>query len=203
MPVIRTDSFTAGAGPLDSTWTQQRTAGTVNYNGSGMAVVSATDKDCFAFDNSNVYPNDQYSRTEIGANVSSNNHYFIAIARAAQSGDANFDNYAAATDGSTGAAHTDLAVNLNGAPTILRNFAATFVAGDSIEIQVVGTTIEVWKQASGGARSSLGTQVNATHASGSAGLGAYDVAGGTTPQIASWESGSFTVPAYPIAWLTA
>lgn len=194
MGVRRTDSFTAGAGPLDSTWTQQRTTDRMNYDGSGNAIAGTVGSDCAAFDNTFAYPADHYSKVRIG-NPLAGTRYVGATTRASGTTDATFNNYNAYTDGASGGGSSELAENVNGVQTVLRNYTTTFVATDWYELRSVGTVHEAFKNGA-----SLGTHSDASHATGKPGVESW------TPSVATiteWEGGDFVADGVPVAWLTA
>ena len=190
-----TETFTGSAAALSGPWTQQRSAGTVNKNGAGAGIGSVNAKDLHAFWNAATFNNDQYSQLRIAGGLTSYTQYAIVLVRASGAGDAADNNYAFATDGSSGAGHTDLSKNINGTQTILRNFATTFVAGDVMKIDVVGTLITCYKNGV-----SIGTYTDASLASGSPGVGMY----GSTVTIDDWEGNSLGVvsPPAPVATVT-
>lgn len=187
MTAIKSDTFSGGAGALDASYTQQRTTGTVNRDGSGNAIAGTLDGDMSAFDNSNTYPNDHYSKVRIGT-VATGNAFVGAMTRAAGTGDASYDNYTAYTDGASGGGSTELVEYLNGSQTVLRNYATTFTTGDWYDLQSKAGIHEAFKNGV-----SLGTHSDATLASGSAGIWFWDVSAGATPTLTEWESGDFLV----------
>ena len=192
---VSTEAFTGPRGTLaNPPWTQQRTAGTVNRNGSGLGKGSPSPNDLHAFWNAATFSNDQYSQVKIAGGLASHSQYAIVLVRASGVGDAAGKNYAFATDGGSGATHTDLSKNINGTQTILRNFATTFATGDVMKIDVVGTLITCYKNGA-----SIGTYSDASLASGSPGVGMY----GSTVTIDNWEGGSYVAKApAPVATMT-
>jgi len=194
---VSTENFSGTSGALPNPpWTQQRTSATVRRNGSGLGIGSANPNDLHAFYNGATFNSDQYSQVRIAGGLASNKQYAIVLVRASGVGDALEKNYAFATDGGSGATHTDLSRNINGTQTILRNFATTFAAGDVMKIDVVGTLVTCYKNGV-----SLGTYTDASLASGSPGVGMY----GSSVTIDDWEGGSLAAqapPATPVATVT-
>lgn len=189
--ILRTDTFSGAAGPLDASWTQQRTGpnSTVNYDGAGNATAEDTaGRNPYAFDNLNAYNQNQYVKGTVGG-LSSGHDWAQVTTRAFGAGDASYVNYLATTDGASGAGHTEFAEITADVKTVLRNFATTFTDGDVLELQSIGVNHEVFKNGV-----SLGTQVDSSHAAGSAGLGFDDLFGGTTPLISLWEAGNIDDP---------
>lgn len=185
MALPRLESFAGSAGVLDGTWTQQRTSGTINYDGSGNAVTNSGDVDAFAFDNSNVYPDNQYAILTIGVNGFGVGDRVGVLTRASLTGDANYKNYCFYTDGASGAGHTAFGRITADVLTELTSFATTFAASDVMELRSTGSLHECFKNGS-----SLGTFTDSTHVSGSAGLEIQDTSGGTIMTVGSWEGGA-------------
>ena len=190
-----TEAFTGATGALSGSWTQQRTSGTINRNGSGLGVGSLNAKDLFAFWSANAFNNDQYSQARIAGGLSSGSQYVTIIARASGKGDAAYKGYLCYTDGIAGAGHTEVAKNINGTQITLRNFATTFATGDVIKIGVVGTTVTCYKNGV-----ALGSVTDAALPGGSPGVGVY----GNTVTIDDWEGGSSasTVTPAPVSTVT-
>lgn len=186
MSILRTDTFSAGAGPLDSTWTQQHDTGTANYDGSGNAVAGTADVWVSAFDNSNVYPDDQYSKVTLAGACFAGFDFVGVTTRMSGTGTNSRQGYALVTDFTSGAGHTDLIRwTTPNVSTTIGSFAATFAVGDVLELRSVGSEHEAIKNGS-----SLGTITDATIASGSAGVIFGDNSGGgSTPLIEDWEGG--------------
>lgn len=190
MSIIRFEDFTAAAGVLDGTWTQQRTSGTINYNGLGAAGTNTLDVDGFAFDNSNVYPDNQYGKLTIGTGALSAGDRVGVLTRASLTGDANYRNYCFYTDGSSGAGHTGFGIIVADVLTELRSFATTFSPADVMELRSTGALHECFKTGV-----SLGTFTDATLTSGSPGLEIQDGTGGSTTTVSDWEGGSLVFAA--------
>lgn len=183
--VLRLEEFTAGSGPLDSTYTQQRTTPTVNYNGSGSAVASTTNQNVLAFDNFNDYPADQYSKLTVGV-LEVGLAYLRATTRASGVGDSNINCYSVLSSGD----HVELTEWAAGTETTILDIVATPVGGDdTLELQSIGTTHTVVLNSG-----VIGTpQVDATHLTGSAGFGLYDESGSLVAAISAWEGGTLEV----------
>lgn len=196
MALPRLESFSSGAGPLDGTWTQQRSGSFLSYDGLDNCAGDA-ETDSYAFDNSNSYPADQYSQVVIGSGLASGTDYAGTTTRASLTGDTNYKNYVAYTDGASGAGHTELGVVTADVLTVLRNFAATFTTGDVLRLQSVGSVHEVFKAlaATPTVFVSLGTFTDSTHASGSAGLRISTVSG--LVKIPDWEGGAVVSAGVP------
>jgi uncharacterized protein YjdB len=188
-----TDAFTGTAGALAGTWTQQRTSGTINRTGGGLARGSIGAKDLFAFWSANNFNNDQYSQVRITGGLSSGSQYVQIIVRASGTGDGAYRNYLFYTDGVAGAGHTEVAKNINGSQITIRSFATTFAAGDIIKISAVGTTITCYKNGV-----ALGSITDSSLPSGSAGVGVY----GSTVTVDDWEGGSLSTAPAPVATVT-
>jgi uncharacterized protein YjdB len=194
---VQTETFTGTSGTLPNPpWTQQRTTGAVTRNGSGLGKGSIGGSNLHAFWNATTFNNDQYSQVKIAGGLKQLDQYAIVLVRATGIGDATESNYAFATDGASGATHTDLSKNINGKQTILRNFTTTFAVGDVMKIDVVGTLITCYKNGV-----SIGTFNDASLTSGSPGIGMW----GSTLTLDNWEGGSLGAarpPATPVATVT-
>jgi uncharacterized protein YjdB len=189
-----TEAFTGTPGALSGSWTQQRTSGTINRNGSGSGVGSVNAKDLFAFWSANAFDNDQYSQVRIAGGLSNGSQYVTITARASGRGDAAYNAYLCYTDGLAGAGHTEVAKNINGTQITLRSFATTFATGDVIKIGVVGTSVTCYKNGV-----AIGSVTDAALPGGSPGVGVY----GNTVTIDDWEGGSSaTVTPAPVASVT-
>lgn len=183
--ILRQDTFGSGAGALDATYTQQRTSGTVNYDGSGNAVASTTNTWVLAYDNSNTYPADQYSKVTCGV-LETDLGYNRATTRSSGTGDSNINLYAIQTSGT----HIEMMEWVAGVETSIYDIPATVVGpGDLMELESVGPIHSVVLN-----DIVLGIHTDATHADGQAGLGLYDEAGGPSPTMQAWEGGSLEVP---------
>jgi len=178
---------------LSGPWTQQRSSGTINRNGSGLGVGSVNAKDLFAYWSANAFGNDQYSQVRIAGGLSSGSQYVQIIIRAAGRGDGTYNNYLFYTDGVAGANHTEVAKNINGTQITLRSFPTTFTTGDVIKIAAVGTAITCYKNGV-----ALGTITDASLQSGAPGVGVY----GNTVRVDDWEGGSSITVAEPVAAVT-
>jgi len=140
-----TEAFAGTAGALSGTWTQQRSAGTVNRNGLGVGVGSVDAKDIYAFWNASTFTNDQYSQVRIASGLRSGSQYVEVTVRAGGTGDASHSNYLFSSDGASGVGHTELWKTVAGTPTLLRSFAATFATNDVMRIEAKGQTITCFK----------------------------------------------------------
>lgn len=182
MALPATEDFTGTAGNLSASWTQQRTTRRLQRNGSGVGIQDATDaSDVNAFWNADTFANDQYSQLVL---VDRGDGAFGVTVRAANTGDSAWDAYEFYTDTISGGGHTELAVIVNGASTVLRSYATTVAAGNTIKLDVVGTTLTAYKNGV-----SLGTQSDSTYSSGSAGINSWS--GNTTrPTFDNWEGGN-------------
>ena len=186
-----TESFTGTVAPLSVTWTQQRSAGTMNRNGLGAGVGSVNAKDLFAFWSGNTFSADQYSQTKIVGGLSPWAQFVQIIVRASGSGDGIYSNYLFYTDGAAGAGHTEVAKNINGTQITFKSFPVTFVAGDVIKIAVTGSTITCYKNGV-----AIGSVVDVSLKSGSPGVGVY----GNSVRVDDWEGGSIVAaPPAPVA----
>lgn len=145
------EAFTGGAAVLaNPPWTQANIGSsgkTLNTDGSGRGVASATDTtfDVMAFDNSNVYSNDQYGFvTAVGGLVSGTNYAEVMV-RCSGSG-ASFQGYQLIADGDVASpGHTDLLKWVGGSSSVLFSFATSWAGGDVMRIDVVGTLITCYK----------------------------------------------------------
>jgi uncharacterized protein YjdB len=188
-----TESFTGFSGALSGSWTQQRTSGTINKNGSGLGKGSEDWKDIFAFWSGNTFGNDQYSQARITSGLVSGSQYVQITVRAKGRGDGIYSNYLFYTDGVAGANHTEVAKNINGTQITIRSFPVGFAAGDVIKIAAVGTTITCYKNGV-----ALGSITDTSLPSGSPGVGVY----GSTVTLDDWEGGSTVTVADPVAAVT-
>jgi hypothetical protein len=182
MALPATENFTGTAGNLSASWTQQRTTRRVQRNGSGLGTQDAIDaNDVNAFWNADAFANDQYSQI---VPVGFGSGAMGVTVRAANTGDSAWDAYELYTDGLSGAGHTELAVIVNGASTVLRSFATTVATGNTIKLDAVGTTLTAYKNGV-----SLGTQTDSTYGSGSAGINSF-WGTGAAPTFDNWEAGN-------------
>lgn len=181
--LLRSETFAGTSGPLDGTYTQQRTTQTVNYDGTGNAVASTLDQNVFAFDSSNVYQPDQYSVVRVGA-LSVGNDYNRATTRASGAGDANINNYSLLTSGD----HVELMEWVAGVETALTDYVSTTVtSADLLELQSVGSAHTTLLNGI-----IVGTHTDATHTTGTAGFGLFNGTGGVTATMTDWEGGIIT-----------
>jgi uncharacterized protein YjdB len=188
-----TESFAGTAGPLSGTWTQQRTSGTVNRNGSGIGSGTVNALDLFAFWSGNTFTADQYSQVRIAGGLVDHQQLVQIIARASGVGDANYSNYTFYTDGIPGQWHTELDKVVKGVWIPLRYFNTGFTTGDVMKISVVGTTITCYKNGV-----SLGTITDTSLPTGSPGVGVY----GNTVSVDDWEGGLLMSAPSPVATVT-
>lgn len=174
--------FNGASGALDSTWTQQRTSGTVNRDGSGSAVASITASHLFAFDNTKVYPANQYAKIVTG-NMVASDCYNQVTTRASGVGDANYQCYYVQANINK----VEIIKVVAGVHTsLLDNVAAGTANGDTVELRSIGTLHEMFVNGV-----SKGSVTDSDIASGSAGISIYDEVGGSVTTIASWEGGDF------------
>lgn len=192
MAIPATEDFAGGAAALASPpWTQQRTAGTVNKNGSGVGIGSVGAKDLFAFWNADTFSPDQYAEMRIAGGLSSGAQYAQLLVRASGTGDANYNNYVFTTDGGSGSTHTEVNRNVNGVQTIMANFTTTFTTGDRMRIEARGNRLYCFKNGVLLAPSTGGTSVvDNTHSSGSPGVGMF----GTSVTIDDFVGGQILYP---------
>jgi len=188
-----TEAFSGAAGALTATWTQQRTQGTVNRNGSGVGIGTVNGLDLFAYWSGNTFNADQYSQARIAGGLVNNAQLVEVIVRARGTGDTNYSNYSFYTDGVGGNWHTEVDKVINGTWISLKSFAVSFTTGDIIKISVVGTTITCYKNGV-----ALGTVTDASLSSGSPGVGVY----GNTVTVDDWEGGSLITAPPAVATVT-
>lgn len=182
MALPATDSFVGASGTLpDPPWHQQ--SATVTRDGSGNA--TATGSDITAVDDANTYSNDQYSQFQI-VTVSAG-AYCEIIARGSLVARTFYAFYA-----NTGS-DCGIIKYIAGASTFLKAVVTTLTAGDVMKIQVVGTTISVFKNGS-----LITTQTDASIASGAAGIG-FESSGKAT----NWQADNVGASAAPIGKLRA
>ena len=191
--VSYTEAFTGNPGPLSGSWTQQRTYGTINRNGSGAGRGSVNDKDLFSYWSANTFGNDQYSQVRIVGGLSSRSQFVQIIVRATGKGDGVYNNYLFYTDGRAGPDHTEVAKNINGTQITIRSFPTTFAAGDVIRISAVGTTITCYKNGV-----AIGSITDSSLPTGSPGVGVY----GKFVTIDDWEGGTIAATPAPVAAVT-
>jgi hypothetical protein len=175
MPLPSTDPFTGAAGVAPNPpWTQAGiTAETVNYDGAGHGKASAVNAslEVLAFVNDNTFSADQLGRLTIAGGLSPTFNYAVVVLRGAKDGTgSSFQGYEINTDGSSGAAHTEYVKWVNGAATVLGNFAATYATNDIMEGRMSGTTISLWKNGT-----QVGSAVDSTFSrAGAPGAGFYN-----------------------------
>lgn len=185
------EDFTGSAGALTTNWTQQRTTRRVNRDGTGSGQQDAADTaDVLAFWSGDGFQNDHYSQVVIVVNGNGAGGFSVnASVRASGTGDAAWNAYDFYTNGSSGAGNTELAVVVNGAATVLRNYTTTLTVGDVIKLTAQGTTIEAFKNSV-----SIGTQVDGTIPSGGApGVGSF-YNGTTFPKFDAFEGNDIAAP---------
>lgn len=188
MALPATDDFAGAAGALpDPPWTQQKTDD-VRRDGSGSAICTVKDRDLYVHWNADLFPDDQYSKIEAGQ-VATDDAIIRVVTRASGVGDSSYNNYFTSADGGSGATHFEFGKNVLGAETILRNFTATLIATDWLELQSVATEHTTLVD-----NASLGSHTDATIPSGAPGLGILDVTGGVNALISAWEGGSLAGP---------
>lgn len=115
----------------------------------------------------------------------------LVMARLKDIGSGTWDGYAAIAQG---VSSLRIYRFTNGAATLLASPSQSHVAGMWLKIRCIGTTIELWRKASDTAEWTFITSVvDATHASGKAGLGALgtDTNG---PAFSAFAAGPITVP---------
>lgn len=187
------EAFSGAAGPLTATWTQQRTQGTLNKNGSGVGIGTVDALDLFAYWSANTFTADQYSQARIAGGLVNNKQLVQVIVRASGTGDTNYSDYSFYTDGLGGNWHTEVDKVIRGAWISLKSFPVTFTTGDVMKISVVGTTITCYKNGV-----ALGTVTDASLSSGSPGVGVY----GNTVTVDDWEGGSLVTAPPAVATVT-
>jgi hypothetical protein len=166
MSLPATDNF-AGTGALSGSWTVQE--GTpARLTGAFNSSAGSTQNT--AFWNADVFNNDQYSQCIVDVN----NYKGPSVRNSADTG-ANTDQYWWVSSISTGVCY----LRVNAGFTSL--FSANCAAGNLAKITATGTSIECFD-----AGVSQGSAVDATLASGSAGLGTY----GTSGNADDWEGGN-------------
>lgn len=199
MALPATEAFGAAAANLPNPpWTQQRTTRRVNTDGSGHGLQDADDAagDVLAFWNADTFGADQYSQIQInslvvgGGGCSAN-----ASVRASGSGDAAWNAYDWYTNLVSGAGNTELAKVVSGTATVLRNYATTFVATDTVRLQVVGQVLTAFKNGI-----SIGTQSDAALSSGAAGCGTFR--NGATVTIDNWQGDTIASGAVVFSYST-
>jgi hypothetical protein len=186
-----TEDFAGGAAALSGPWSQQRTADTVNKNGSGVGVGSINAKDLFAFWKANAFGRDQYAQLTIAGGLTINSNWAYCTVRASGTTDATFNNYTFFTDGTTGTGHTGIATWINGVQVEILALATTFTTGDVMRIEARGTLVSAYKNGV-----LLGSVVNsnAALAGGAPGCGVF----GNAVTIDNWEGGDWAVSQPPM-----
>ena len=95
----RDDPVSGASAPLSVPWTQQRTSGTVNKNGSGAGIGSVDGLGLFAYWSANPVSNDQYSQVRIVGGLSNNTQFVGVVVRASGNTDGTYTGYAFYSDG--------------------------------------------------------------------------------------------------------
>jgi uncharacterized protein YjdB len=185
-----TESFTGTAAPLSAPWTQQRTSGTVNKNGSGVGIGSVDGLDLFAYWSANTVSNDQYSQVRIVGGLSNNAQFVELVVRASGNTDGTYRGYAFYSDGLADQWHTALDRITNGTWTALKTFPTTFAPGDVMKISAIGTTITCYKNGV-----AIGSVTDAGLSSGAPGVGVY----GSRATFDDWQGGPVLTTVAPVA----
>ena len=181
MALPATEPFT-GTGALSASWTAQTTT-SVWQRTAGQAAISNTTDIAGAYWNADTFANNQYAQCNKTGNQSG------PSVRAAGTTQATLDNYhwrnAPANEGLF---RTD-----DGTSTRLTAISDA-ASGALVKITVSGTTLEIFYDGV-----SQGTTVDATYASGSAGIFGYD---GSTSRLDNWEGGDVAAAGIAIPILT-
>jgi hypothetical protein len=171
MALPATDDF-AGSGALSANWTAQLNS---IARSSGVALGQTGAANSTAFWNADAFANDQYSQCVMTAAFSG-----IGVRMAGTGGGA--DGYFMVGVSSAPAALYRLD---NGVFTFLQTVGAT-VNGDTLKLTIESTTLKAYINGV-----QTGTdQVDATYASGSAGILCFD----TTGAVDNWEGGNVGAP---------
>jgi hypothetical protein len=180
------EDFAGGAAALSGNWTQQSTA-TVNRNGSGIGVQSATSSSLTsAFYNAEPFDSKQFSQVTWVFGVTGS----LAaggVAVRASGGVGSQNCYLLVGTGT--AAETLLYVVVAGTPTSLGSLNTALVNGDRLRLEVRGSILTCKKNGA-----IIGTFTDSTHTTGSAAVCGGWVSGASTWQVDNWSGGNLDTP---------
>lgn len=183
--ILASDSFNrADENPIASPWTS---AGSFKILTNVVLPTNAA-QDSAAYYTGVVWPNDQYSKAKIttlaigtggnGAGVLARQHSTIGTKTRYR--------VAMTTD------HAELCKEVAGATTVLWNRATTFVSGNPIQLNVIGSTLRVFNNGS-----QIGADAtDSAITSGNSGL--FYSSTDATASIDDWEGGNFGIPMLPL-----
>lgn len=189
MTLPATEGFAGGAAALSGSWTQQKTSGTVNRDGSGLGSISGA-VDGYAFWNADPFTTDHYAQVTIISGLSAANWCYCTCGNSTDTGDAAFDGMEFYTNGLTGSTNCAIAKNLNGTLTDnLLTFAVAFASGDTMRLEKRRNRYHAWRLPSG---SAIWTQLGIyedpaqSFVVGSPGVGGF----GASIRFDNWEGGN-------------
>lgn len=187
MSLPASEAFTGGAGVLPNpSWVPWKNS--ISRDGSGAGTVTTDNVDCISFWSTatDTFPNDQYSQVVAGSGMGGGGggfNYLYALVRVSgvfASGTA----YWFWTDG---VSDTQVIKSIATVETTLASSAAvTATAGDTFKLEVIGTTLKVYKN---GVLIPALTCTDAAVASGQPGCGAFQVAAsGGNMKFDNWQA---------------
>lgn len=175
MALPASDLF-SGSGALSASWTNAINSLT---KAAGWAIEGADDVDCLAFWNADSFGVDQSVTVTVGQLGSGTGYIGPAVRCDAASG-GNCYNFN--TDGSSGSGHSEFAKIINGTYSGLKVVAVTFTVGDTITLEVSGSTLTLKKNGSLVDTVATGGQLTG----GSAGMYVFHSAASPSAGIDDW-----------------
>ena len=188
MPVLATDNFNrANADPISGSWTDLGDANHFIID-TNTAIPSATNDDAAAFYNAVTWPNDQYSQVKVTVTGGGGGGSGIGpLVRGREPG-AGRDYYRLVID-HAGTSNVELAKRVNGAYTQLWLRTQAFTNGDTLYLEIQGTTLIAKLNGTAIGASQTDTAVT----TGNAGIVYSSL--GTAPSMDDWEGGDFAAAA--------
>jgi hypothetical protein len=194
-----TDSFTGASANLSSPWIQGRSAGAAQLalDGSGNCRSgTTTTNDCVCLYN-NTIGNDHYSQVIVGFNGATSDFVYLftrVTPNSASWYEGNGTGYYFWSNGTTNTKIQYWNTNIAGLTVIDTANGLTFTAGDRIGLEVIGTTLKVYKNGVAITWTTSGTTsvTDSNVASGFPGIGLSVSAAGKT--VDNWQGGDGAAP---------
>lgn len=174
MALPATDNFNRADGGLGANWTTQDNAGVISSN-----TFLAAGSFGYQFWNADAFPDNQYGQAFFGPGGAATQQYVGLTLRASGTGAGAYDNYFIYAD----AANIYIGKNVSGSFTLLQTITGEGASLTTYKASIEGSTIKVYKSGV-----QIGSdQVDATHTSGSVGIG------GLSGSLDDWEGGAIGV----------